>query len=381
VTAARRSGDPAPAVTVVVPARNEAATIGATLDSLVAQRWTDWEALVVDGDSTDGTAAVVLDYATRDPRISLLRNPARRIPSALNVALAEARGRWLVRLDAHSTIDDRYVETAVTLLEEGSWGGVGGRKDAVASTAFGRAVGAALCSRFGVGNSLYHYVDTPTVTDHVPFGAYPVGLCRELGGWDETITTNEDYEFDYRIRAAGYGLLIDPRLRIEWRCRESLSALAGQYLRYGRGKAAVVRKHPRSMQPRHVAAPLLVATVAGAVLGVRRSRGPLAAVAGGYGAAVAAATAATAPHVDHAARRHLPAVFAAMHLSWGTGFWIGLLLDRRPGRVARDAQLVAVRAGHGGHEAEQEAEERRQVELVQDGLDHALCEEPGEDRG
>ena len=119
-----------------------------------------------------------------------------------------------------------------------SWGGGGGRKDAVGSTSEGRAIAAALGSRFGVGNSTYHYGVAPQTVDHIPFGAYPRAVIEEVGGWDESLLANEDYEFDHRIREAGYELLFDPQMVIAWECRQSIPAVFRQYRRYGGAKPA-----------------------------------------------------------------------------------------------------------------------------------------------
>src|SRR4051795_2459905 len=144
-------------VTVVVPARNEEQAIGATLEALRRQDYPNLEIIVVDGASTDGTVETVKRHMVEDPRIELLHNPRQITPVALNIALAHARGKWLVRMDAHSTVDPGYVSAAVARLREGHWGGVGGRKDGVGTTPAGRAIAAALGSRFGVGGSVYHH--------------------------------------------------------------------------------------------------------------------------------------------------------------------------------------------------------------------------------
>jgi succinoglycan biosynthesis protein ExoA len=315
-----------PAVTVIVPARNEATTIGACVDSILAQDFQDIEVLVIDGASSDGTAAVVAGYAERDDRIRLLNNPARIIPAALNVGLAAAAGRWLVRVDAHSRVDRGYVGDLVARLESGQWGGVGGRKDGSAHTPAGVAIAAALGSRFGVGDSHYHHAVAPREVDHVPFGAYPVALCRELGGWDETLPANEDYEFDYRLRQAGHRLLLDPSIRIVWQSQQSVGELFAQYRRYGAGKADVAWLHPGSMRARHLAAPLLIAELAvAAMLSLRRPR-PAAALCLPYLTALTAASVQTAARLpDRRARKYVPAAFVAMHVGWGLGLWTGLV--------------------------------------------------------
>lgn len=324
-------------VTVVVPARDEERAIRACVESVLRQDYVRLQVVVVDGASTDRTPDIVRELAEHDPRVELLHNPAGIIPASLNLALAAARGPWLVRIDAHATVPADYVGLAVEHLRTGRWGGVGGRKVGVGRTPAGRAVAAAMASRFGVGGSTYHYGEREQVVEHVPFGAYPVALARQLGGWDERLRVNQDFEFDHRVRQSGHELLFDPRLAIDWECRQSLGELYAQYRRYGRGKVSVAAKHPASLRPRHLAAPALVASWATAALLVpHRPR-----LAGGvvlpYVLALAGASALTARRLDQPARAAVPGAFVAMHAGWGIGFWSGLARlggDRLRGRRA-----------------------------------------------
>jgi glycosyltransferase involved in cell wall biosynthesis len=309
-------------VSVVVPARNEEGFIGATLDALRRQDHAELQIIVVDGGSTDGTVTVVEHHMVEDPRIELVDNPRQTIPAALNLGLARARGRWLVRMDAHSTVDGSYVGSAVDRLREGRWGGVGGRKDGVGTTPAGRAIAAALGSRFGVGGSVYHHGVTEQEVDHIPFGAYPTELVRKLGGWDERLVANEDFEFDHRLRRSGAVLLFDPRLKISWHSRQSIRELFQQYRRYGRAKVDVALLHPGSLRPRHLLPPLLVPWLAAAgVTALRRPR-VAAALVGPYAAALTVASVRTARDLDDLrAAAFVPGAFLAMHIGWGAGAW------------------------------------------------------------
>jgi hypothetical protein len=164
-----------------------------------------------------------------------------------------------------------------------------------------------------------------------------VQLCRELGGWDERLAANEDFEFDYRIRRAGHRILLDPRLRIEWRCRESVPALFAQYRRYGRGKAAMTRLHPEALSARHLAPPALVANLALAAAILPWRPRWSAALCAPYLAALLLATARTAADLDgRGSRRYLAPAFVAMHVGWGIGFYRGLLVPTRSGAVEGD---------------------------------------------
>jgi succinoglycan biosynthesis protein ExoA len=337
-------------VTIVVPARDEEEFIDRCLDSILAQTHSRLQVIVVDGASSDRTPEIVRERARLDPRVELLHNPEALIPISLNLALAAARGPWLVRVDAHAVVPPGYVAKAVEHLSTGRWGGVGGRKDGVGQTAAGRAVAAAMASRFGVGNSPYHYATEPQTTAHIPFGAYPVDLARRLGGWDERLAVNQDFEFDHRVRDAGYELLLDPSMVIDWHCRQTIPGLFAQYRRYGRGKVVVAHLHPDSVQLRHLAAPALICSwllaLAALLLGRRRTAVALVAP---YVAAVAAASGATARNVETApARARLPLAFVAMHTGWGLGFWSGalaLLRGHSPSQVSARAPMTSTRAG------------------------------------
>jgi succinoglycan biosynthesis protein ExoA len=342
------TSDISPLVTVVIPARNEEGHIGATLDSISGQTESDLQIIVVDNASSDATPQIVRDRATRDKRIELLSNPDVSIPKSLNLALAAAKGRWFVRVDAHSTIPDDYVGKAKRHLEEGGWAGVGGRKDAVGVTPAGKAIAVALSSPFGVGNSVYHYGTKTQIVDHIPFGSYRTELLREIGGWNEDLVANEDYELDYRLRKAGHELLFDPSISISWQCRQSIGELWHQYIRYGRGKADVAELHPESLALRHLAAPALVANWLVALsLRKRRPRWLLWAF-GPYlvGLAVATKKSEDALAAD-ADRSALPAAFVAMHVGWGLGFWQQVIKNRGDRRAEAKNHTTAGDRGPG----------------------------------
>lgn len=320
---------------VVVPVRDEERSIDACLRSIRAQTHEDLEILVVEGGSEDRTREIVRSHAEQDDRIRLLDNPDAIIPAALNVALRAVSGRWFIRIDAHATVPPRYVQHIVDRLREG-WGGVGGRKDAVGRTPTGRAIAVAMGSRFGVGGSVYHYGTDPQQVEHVPFGAYPVELARELGGWDEELTSAQDVEFDQRVVASGRRLLFDPGIRIDWECRRTVAGLFHQYRRYGMGKARVVAKHPDVLTPRIFLASGLVGALTTALVALPVAPTASAVLAGPYAVALGVGSVIVGWRLDSWWERAvLPAAFAAMHVGGGVGFLqgvAGVLWERITGR-------------------------------------------------
>ena len=110
-----------PRVSVIVPAYNAAEHIEATLASVVAQTYTDWEVVVGDDASTDDTAA----RAERvDPRVHVVRAEANAGPApARNLAIAHAQGELLAFLDADDAWRPEYLAVMVGLYDSATAGG------------------------------------------------------------------------------------------------------------------------------------------------------------------------------------------------------------------------------------------------------------------
>ena len=95
------SRDPAPLISVLMPVYNGERFLAAAIDSILAQTFSDYEFIIVDDGSTDGSAAIISDYARRDRRIRPLRHETNLgQSSALNSGIAAARGEFVAGMDA-----------------------------------------------------------------------------------------------------------------------------------------------------------------------------------------------------------------------------------------------------------------------------------------
>src|SRR4028118_1425060 len=129
-----------PEVSIIMPVRNEAASLDATLASVCSQAIdASVEVIVVDDHSTDSTPSIVERWMAQDERVRLVSNPRRGIPQALNRGLEAARGRYLVRVDGHSIVPPDYVQTLLDHLRSGACAGAGGAKRAAGPRHSGRA--------------------------------------------------------------------------------------------------------------------------------------------------------------------------------------------------------------------------------------------------
>jgi succinoglycan biosynthesis protein ExoA len=323
-------------VSVLMPVRNEERSVAGAIRSVLEQSLQDLEVLVVDGQSDDGTVAAVQLVAASDPRVRLLHNPDRTIPQALNIGLRAAAARYVARVDAHASISATYLERGAAELDaQPGVAAVGGRRFGIGEGPTGRAVAAALSSPFGVGNSINHYAGAAQDTDHASFGVFRTDVVRSIGGWDEHLLVNEDVDLDHRIGLAGFRIRYDPQMEIYWQVRRSVRDLGRQYRRYGRGKAAMVRKNGRSaVRVRHLAAPALITWLGAAAVTALSGHPKVgAAMVAPYAAGLVGASAITV-RKGHGQTdlRPLPLIgaFGAMHLGWGLGFLEGYLLGLTP---------------------------------------------------
>ncbi len=326
-----------PLVSVVVPARNEAAHIEACVRSILRQQVTGGlELLVVDGASEDGTAGHARRLGAR-----VLENPARSTPAALNLGLAAARGEVIVRFDAHGQMPDGYVAACVDALEAERATNVGGWVSVEPRGPWGRALAAALGSALGVGNPRLWRRPPPGAgrleVDTIPFGCFHAETLRRVGGWSAAFKANQDFELNHRLRREGHRVVFDPAIWSIYRPRESLAAIARQYWRYGRWKSVTLSVAPASLRPRQVAPPALLAVGLAAATPTRAAppaRGALAAYVLTLGAASLRAGGGW----------RTPVVLATMHTAWAAGLVAGFV---RPPVSRSAAAELAEPSGRG----------------------------------
>jgi len=121
-----------------------------------------------------------------------------------------------------------------------------------------RAIATAASHPLAVGDAYYRLGGNPREVDTVPFGAYRKSLVDRIGGYNENLLTNEDYELNVRIRQAGGKIWMDPQIRSIYYARSSLPELARQYWRYGFWKGRMIRRYPGTLRWRQILPPLFI---------------------------------------------------------------------------------------------------------------------------
>lgn len=324
-----------PKVSVIIPCRNEERTIRLLLEALMKQSFPReaLEVIIADGMSSDGTRAVIADFQASHPdlRLRVTDNPKRNIPSAVNAGIRAAEGELLLRLDAHSVPHEEYIERCYAALTQGVADVVGGVWDIQPqeNTWIARAIAAAAAHPLAVGDAQYRYGKQAGYVDTVPFGAFKRELVQRVGLYDETLLTNEDYEFNTRVRQAGGKIWLDPQIRCVYFARRSLKELANQYWRYGYWKAQMLKRYPGSLRLRQALPPLFVLGMALLlVLGFYWQPALFVFLGAAllYLAVLIAAGIQLAAHKkDPALSVGFPLAAASMHNFWGAGLLVGLV--------------------------------------------------------
>ena len=329
-------------VSVVIPCYNEERFIVKALEQLVGQyEKSRFEIIVVDGISEDRTRDLISDFKTdhSDLSITVIENPARNIPTALNLGVSAARADIIARMDAHAVPSDGYIRRCVEVLGQHNTGVVGMpcHVRPGTNTLLARAIATAVSHPFGIGDAKYRLSEGAALqepVDTVAFACFRKSLWKELGGFNESLLTNEDYDFNYRVRLAGREVILDRSGHCDYFARTSFTDLAAQYSRYGGWKARMIRLHPRSIRLRHLVAPAFILSLVcltllsvfwrlfALLLGLEIGLYVLLSLAFGW-------QIMRRNHDGVGMLLAIPLVFFTIHLTWGSSFLLGLVRQPR----------------------------------------------------
>lgn len=260
--------DPAtwPAVSVVVPCRNEAGFIESFVRDIRNQEYPgELEVLIAEGASTDDTRRRLEEMGKLFHGLRIIDSPGGQIASGLNRAINAASGEVIVRADVHTRYAPSYVRSCVRALIARRVDNVGGPwRAAAAERLMPRAIAVAFQSPLSSGNARSHDPNFRGPVDSVYLGCWWRERLLEMGGFDEQFLRSEDDELNFRLIKAGGQVWQEPEIHCEYMARSSLRDLFRQYFQWGYWKVLVMRKHGRPAALRHMVP--ACAAVAGLVL-------------------------------------------------------------------------------------------------------------------
>lgn len=244
-----------PTVTVIVPLYNEVNHVAQLAEEILSQDYPQLnEIFFIDGMSTDGTREALQKYAESDGRVRLLSNPRRVQSAALNIGVGKSNGDIILRLDAHAQYAPDMVSKSVELLLATGSAGVGPvARPIILNTPLSQSIATALESKLGAGAAQFRNTSTNGWVDTIWNGCYWAHVVRKVGRWREDYARIEDNDFNFRVRALGYGLYCSTDIHALYYPRQSLKELWDQYAANGAGIVQALFSNWRIISLRHLA--------------------------------------------------------------------------------------------------------------------------------
>ena len=248
-----------PFVSVLLVTRNEQEYIKKALISLINQSYPKeyYEIIIIDGESTDNTLQIVNEfietYKTDSFDIRILNNPKHILAAGWNIGIKEAKGEYVVRIDAHAEADVDFIEKniqTINKIEDAIC--VGGKLTTKSLDGDDDIVSMVLSSPFGVGNSSFRVSDVACYADTAVYGLYKKEIFNQVGYFNEQYVRNQDIELHSRIREAGGRFFFNPEIHCVYYSRNTVKKLIKQAWGNGKWNMVLLKNQASAVRLRHL---------------------------------------------------------------------------------------------------------------------------------
>ncbi len=248
-----------PFVSVLLVTRNEQDYIEKALLSLINQTYSkkNYEIIIIDGESTDNTLKIVNELIANNMTdmldIRILNNPKHILSAGWNIGIKEAKGDYVVRIDAHSEVDSDFIEKNVmTISRIKDAVCVGGKLTTMSLNWDDDIVSKVLSSPFGVGNSSFRISDTAGYADTAVYGLYKKTVFDQVGYFNEQYVRNQDIELHSRIRGAGGKFYFNPEIHSVYYSRNTVKKMIKQAFGNGKWNMVLLKNQSSAVRLRHL---------------------------------------------------------------------------------------------------------------------------------
>lgn len=266
-------------IAVIIPTLNEEYFIERCFDSVMQQTYPfeDIDVMVVDGGSEDRTREIVNMISKKHPNVRLIHNPGKIQSIAFNIGVRESTAPYIVRLDAHATYNNMYIEKCFKKISANDEfkgctpeliGNVGGIWIMCPQHSGLVAEASAILNqvKFGIGGGAFRVGAKAGFVDTVPFGCFPRKVIEKIGGMREDLVRGEDNEFNSRLRKAGYKVYLDPEILCTYFVRDTIKGNVKQMYANGLSIGKLLYIDKESVGIRHMVPLAFVLTLLGSIL-------------------------------------------------------------------------------------------------------------------
>jgi succinoglycan biosynthesis protein ExoA len=339
-----------PFVTLVMPVRNEAAYIRSNLTAILDSDYPDkrFEVIVSDGMSTDRTRKIVQDLMRKHHRLSMVDNIHQIVPTALNIALKQAKGDVIIIVGGHCRVSSTFIRENIRALEghPEAWC-VSGPIHHVGKTDMGKSIAIAMSHPLGIGNALHRYLNYEGYVEGAPFLAVRKSVFEKIGVFDEKLVRNQNDDFNFRIKQSGGAIFITPRVKYRYYVRENLGKLFQQFLQYGYWRIPLIVKHHKLTNVRQLIPSLFyLSLITFFILGLATGRFFVAFVLPAlYFISLMLVSISLIRKAGRKVAVRVPLAITTMHFSYASGFAFGMTMklfnpeawdvERKMSRISR----------------------------------------------
>jgi len=225
-------------ISILLVVRNSELFISNIIKSLIKQNLNknDYEIIIVDGCSTDNTIKVAEELLKKNKiQFKIIQNKKKTLASGWNLGIKNAKGKYVIRPDAHAKLELGYIKNGIKKLESNKkLAAVGGILKTKSDTFIGKIIAKVLSNPIGVGTSSFRIgVKTDTFTDTAVYAIYRKKIFDEVGLFNEELARNQDIEFHKRVKEAGYKFLTSPDMKAVYYSRASIKKFLKQGFQNG----------------------------------------------------------------------------------------------------------------------------------------------------
>lgn len=318
-------------ISIVIPCRNEVNYIEECIAAIYncdVPESAKIHVFVVDGMSDDGTREIVAKLKRDHTSLTLVDNKKQLTPFAFNLGIyAGGKVDFVQIVGARHILSKNYLIRCINKLEadKETWC-VGGRIINEFVNRQGRIISIAMGTSFGMGIGNFRTLERSGYTDTVTSPMYPYWVFEKIGFFDEELIRNQDDDFNYRITKEGGKIYYEHEITLKYYVRGTLNGLWRQFFQYGYWKVYVNKKHNVVTTIRQLVPPLFVLYLAG--MSPALIIGKNTALFGSLPLTIYLLL-----NVFFSVRFaqksndiiQMMLVYAAMHVSYGLGYWKGIL--------------------------------------------------------
>jgi glycosyltransferase involved in cell wall biosynthesis len=219
-------------ITFIVVVRDGEPFLPFLLEDILAQDFPaeKMEILLVDGQSRDDTQKIIQEFIDNNPayKTKMLINEGRILSTGWNLALGEARGRAILRVDAHSRIPRNFISRNFECINSGE-SICGGYLKSLEPSGFWPKLAYLIdSSKFGGSPASFRNPGKSRYVDTIAYACYKEEVFASVGGFDERLIRNQDNEIHHRMRMAGFRFYYDPAIYSYYISRGSVKKLVKQ---------------------------------------------------------------------------------------------------------------------------------------------------------